>query len=333
MRDFNDDLEHIRNDIKNVQKEFSRRIVGNITTLHFMIKAIISGGHVLLEGVPGLGKTLMVKTLSEVLDLDFRRVQFTPDLMPADIVGTNVIVESETGDRHFRFEKGPVFTQILLADEINRASPKTQSALLQAMEEREVTIFGATHHLDDVFFTLATQNPIEMAGTYPLPEAQLDRFMFKLNLDYPDRKSLGEIARLNVGDELTLPAVDKVLGQERIRDIRRILREIPITDRIYEFTSELIEHTHPWAKSTTKKIKEYSAYGSSPRGLNTLLSAARISAVLNGRVNLALEDLKENLLPSLRHRIVLRFEGEVEGISPDQILRELFDDLSRRYRE
>jgi MoxR-like ATPase len=329
--DITSHIEAIKNDFENVKKQFSKRIVGNEAIIEGIMKALMSNGHILLEGAPGLGKTLMVKTLSEILDLDYKRIQFTPDLMPADIIGTNMIVEDDQGGRHFRLEKGPIFTHILLADEINRASPKTQSALLQAMEEHEATIFGTTHYLDNIFITLATQNPIEMAGTYPLPEAQLDRFFFKLFIEYPTDEGLKEIARKNASAMGKLEPVKGVLSRERILQIREIMDSIPITDRIYDFAIQLIRKTHPQTVGAPDTVKRFVRHGASPRGLNSLLAASRVSAVMDGRVNISLEDLEENYLPAIRHRLIMKFEGELEGISADTVLAEIYKSVKSLY--
>jgi MoxR-like ATPase len=332
ITDFSGAIEEVRGDLSQVQEQFEKRIVGNTDILRSILKALFSNGHILLEGAPGLGKTLMVRTMAEIMDLDFRRTQFTPDLMPADIIGTNIIVEDEKGQRHFHFEKGPVFTQVLLADEINRASPKTQSALLQAMEEHEATVFGTTYSMDDIFITLATQNPIEMAGTYPLPEAQLDRFFFKIVIDYPSEESLKEIARRHATEFGERTKVEKVLSRERILQIRQMLSQLPITDRIYDFAVKLVRMTHPDVKNTTDTIKRLVRYGASPRGVNALLAASRLSAVLDGRVNISFEDIEENFIPALRHRLVMKFEGEVEGIGTETVLRELFKKLKADFK-
>jgi len=325
--EFNQELKQLRDDLISVEERFKDSIVGNEKNLQFILKALLCSGHVLLEGVPGIGKTLMVKTVARLLDLKYRRIQFTPDLMPADIVGTNIIVEDERGDRQFRFEKGPIFTNILLADEINRASPKTQSALLQCMEEREATVFGNTYGLDEIFITLATQNPIEMSGTYPLPEAQMDRFMFKLVIGHPGLEDLREIARLNTEYSPDSAEVSPVLSMDRVLEMRQSLARIPVTDRIYEFASLLVHRTNPGNLDAPEEVRRFVRYGTSPRGLNALIAASRVSAVMDGRVNIAIDDVEENLMPSLRHRIALRFEGEVEGLEPDTILDTVFRSL------
>ncbi|MDF1535193.1 MAG: AAA family ATPase [bacterium] len=331
LKDIPSVIQDIRDDLARVKIEFGRRIVGNEEILGFIIKALLSNGHVLLEGAPGLGKTLMIRTLSDILDLKFRRVQFTPDLMPADIIGTNIIVEDGEGGRHFRFEEGPVFTNILLADEINRASPKTQSAMLQAMEEHEATVFGKNHALDELFFTLATQNPIEMAGTYPLPEAQLDRFMFKLVVPFPTEENLKRIGRLNVNGPGPGKKVKTVLSRQRIIDMRKAVIDIPITDRIYDFVVQLIHKTHPGKVGAPESVSRFIRYGASPRGLNAIIWAARISAVMDGRVNISIDDIEENYIPALRHRLVMRFEGEIEGISSDRVLEEIFRSVRKQF--
>lgn len=329
--DFSGELRRMWEDLKKIEAEFSRRIVGNVDVLQFMIKALLTGGHVLLEGVPGLGKTLMVKTMAEILDLKYRRIQFTPDLMPADIIGTNIIVEDEKGGRHFRFEEGPVFTNILLADEINRASPKTQSALLESMEEQEATVFGQSYALEEIFFAMATQNPIEMAGTYPLPEAQLDRFMFKLRIPFPGPEDLKRIAQMNSECRQSLAPVNTVLNMDRVLEMRRLTCEIPITDRIHEFTSRLIHLTHPDSPGAPDLVKRVVKHGASPRGANAILAASRVSAILGERVNLSIDDLEENYLPSLRHRLVLGFEANVENVRSDDILKEVFRTVRKTY--
>lgn len=330
LENFSTRVDMIRDNFAQAQKEFSKSIVGNTQILSSIFVALVSNGHVLLEGAPGLGKTLMIRTIARIMDLDFRRVQFTPDLMPADIIGTNIIVEDGSGDRHFRFERGPIFSQILLADEINRASPKTQSALLQAMEEHEVTVFGENYKLDEIFFTLATQNPIEMAGTYPLPEAQMDRFFFKLVVPYPSRDHLKQIGALNMMAETSNSRVNKVLSAEQILEMRKALSQMPITDRIYDFAVNLIQATHPENTTAPEIVRSYVRYGASPRGMNAILAASRVSAAMDGRANISIEDIESNFLPALRHRLVIRFEGEMEGVTPDVILQNIYSSLRKK---
>ena len=273
----------------------------------------------------------MIRTIARILDLDFKRVQFTPDLMPTDIIGTNLIVEDGSGDRQFRFEKGPIFSHILLADEINRASPKTQSALLQAMEEHEVTVFGKTYSLDEIFFTLATQNPIEMAGTYPLPEAQLDRFFFKLLVPYPSKENMKQIGILNMNKNNSKESLQKILSSDRILEMRETLKEIPITDRIYDFAVELVQTTHPGTDGASETVSRYVRYGASPRGLNAILAASRVSATMDGRANISIEDIESNYIPALRHRLIMKFEGEIEGVTPEAVLEDIFFSIKKRF--
>jgi MoxR-like ATPase len=312
-----------------LREGYGRTIVGHRDVLDYFLKALLSGGHILLEGLPGLGKTLMVRTLARLLSLDFSRVQFTPDLMPSDITGVNILVDGEGGEREFRFQRGPVFTNILLADEINRATPKTQSALLQVMEERQVTVFGQDYDLDDVFLTLATQNPIELKGTYPLPEAQLDRFMFKLTLPSPTLEELERIARRNIESMGGIPLPEPVLGKEAVAAMRRFIREIPVTPGMYGFASRFVLLTNPEAAGAPEVSRRFIRYGSSPRGLVALLAAAKVSAFLDGRFNLSWEDLEENYLACLRHRLILNFEAQVQKVRVDDILREIFGSLGR----
>jgi MoxR-like ATPase len=327
--DLNRQAESLRKEIEAVREEFGKVIVGNREILDYMLKALFAGGHILLEGLPGLGKTLMVRTVARLLDLDFSRIQFTPDLMPADILGVNILVEDKGGRRSFHFEKGPVFTNILLADEINRATPKTQSALLQVMEEKHITIFGADHKLDDFFLVLATQNPIELKGTYPLPEAQLDRFMFKVNIAYPSRENLESIARFNIDSSGALPLPPQVLDRDRVSTIRDFINRIPVSDEIYQFASSLVYATNPSGESSPAVTTRHIRYGSSPRGLIALLAGSKISAFLDGRFNLSYEDLKENYLPALRHRVILRFEAQVAKVQVDDVLSEIFESIEK----
>ena len=309
-----------RADVDRLLAEIARRMVGQADIAGAVASAMLAGGHVLLEGVPGLGKTLLVRTLAEALELSFSRVQFTPDLMPADIVGTNLIVESsQPGEtsRRFEFQRGPIFAHIVLADEINRATPKTQSALLEAMQEQSVTVGKHTYALPPPFFVLATQNPIEMEGTYPLPEAQLDRFTFKLRLDPPGRDELHAILERTTGSDE--PAVRPVLGRERLLEMRALVRQVPVARPVQDFAVRLVEATHP-ARSSVAEVKRFVRYGSSPRGAQAVVLAAKIRAIRAGRLAPSFEDVKAVVPQSLRHRVLLNFEGEADGISTDQIL-------------
>jgi MoxR-like ATPase len=305
-----------RADVERLLAEIGRRVVGQTETARAVTTALLAGGHVLLEGVPGLGKTLLVKTLAEALDLSFSRVQFTPDLMPADVIGTTLIVEG-AGERRFEFQRGPIFAHLLLADEINRATPKTQSALLEAMQEHAVTVGKATHRLPPPFFVLATQNPIEMEGTYPLPEAQLDRFMFKLRVDLPGRSELHDILDRTTGaDE---PEVRPVVGRERLVEMQGLVRRVPVARPVQDYAVRLVEATHP-ARSAVPEVKRFVRYGSSPRGAQALMLAAKIEALRDGRFAPSFSDLRRVALPALRHRVLLNFDGEAEGVSPDAVI-------------
>ena len=314
-------MEQVRRDLEAVEAEARKAIVGQDAALRALITAIFADGHVLLEGLPGLGKTIMVKTLREILKLSWSRIQFTPDLMPADITGTNVIAVREDGEKGFRFEPGPIFANLLLADEINRASPKTQSALLQAMQEREVTAFGRHFVLEDPFYVVATQNPIEMEGTYPLPEAQLDRFLFKIVIAPPDLENLQRIALLTSGPEPPRPGV--VLTREGLLRSRDLIRRIPVAGPVLEFAARLIQATHPDRPEAPAATRTLVRYGASPRGLQALLAAARVCAARAGRFHISREDVLENLLPALRHRILLGYEGELQRVSVDALLGEI----------
>jgi MoxR-like ATPase len=305
-----------RADLDRLFAEIGRRLVGQTAIVEGVVSALLAGGHVLLEGVPGLGKTLLVKTLGEALDLSFARVQFTPDLMPADVVGTNMIVETG-GERRFEFQRGPVFAHLLLADEINRATPKTQSALLEAMQEQSVTVGKQTYPLPPPFFVLATQNPIEMEGTYPLPEAQLDRFLFKLRVELPGREELHAILDRTTGARD--PDVRPVLARDRILEMRDLVRQVPVARPIQDYAVRLIEATHP-ARSTVAEVKKLVRYGSSPRGAQAVILAAKIRALAAGRFAPSFDDVRRAAAPALRHRVLLNFEGEAEGVSTDAIL-------------
>ena len=301
-----------------IRREVSTVIVGHDALIEHVIIALLADGHVLLEGVPGLGKTLLVKTLAQSLDLQYARIQFTPDLMPADIIGTNMVMQDASGRRFFEFQRGPVFTQVLLADEINRATPKTQSALLEAMQEHMVTAAGVSYTLVEPFFVLATQNPTEMEGTYPLPEAQLDRFLFKLTVDVPDLMQLVEIIdRTTAAD---LPRVSVVASQQDVADMRRLAREVEVASHVKAYAARLVRSTHPDADGAPPLVRRVVRYGSSPRGAQGLILGAKVRALVAGRANVSFGDIKSLALPVLRHRLILNFEGEAEGIQPDAIV-------------
>jgi len=307
-----------------IRQEVRGVIVGHQELIDHVLIALLAGGHVLLEGVPGLGKTLLVKTLSQALDLGFSRIQFTPDLMPADIIGTNVVMQDAAGRRYFEFQRGPVFTQVLLADEINRATPKTQSALLEAMQEHAVTAAGTSYTLTEPFFVLATQNPIEMEGTYPLPEAQLDRFLFKLRVEFPSAPDLVEI--INRTTAAAVPQAEVAATAAQILDMLRLAREVEVASHVKESVARLIQATHPDIPAAASMARRYVRYGSSPRGAQALILAAKVRALIAGRANVAFGDLKVLSLPALRHRIILNFEGEAEGINPDAIIQNALEE-------
>jgi MoxR-like ATPase len=308
----------IQKNFDSIRNELSRAVVGHEGIFKHLFICLLSGGHALIEGVPGLGKTLIVKSLSRILDLKYSRVQFTPDLMPADIVGTNIVKESETGGRYFEFYKGPIFGQLILADEINRASPKTQSVLLEAMQEEKVTVFGKEYPLEPPFMVIATQNPIEMEGTYPLPEAQIDRFFFKMKIDYPDRDGLQEIIDKTTRDDP--PDLRKVLGADAILEMRSLIKQVPIATHVKDYAIRLVLASHLHSPAATEPVKKYVLYGASPRGVMALVMAGKVSALLDGRYNVALEDIRAVAKPALRHRLVLNIKGETEGVDTDEII-------------
>jgi MoxR-like ATPase len=318
--------EEFRQTFLKIQEEVSKRIVGQKEIIEGVLICLMTGGHALLEGVPGLGKTLLIRTLQEVLDLEFQRIQFTPDLMPADIVGTTIVAEDEDRRKFFEFQPGPIFANLVLADEINRATPKTQSALLEAMQEKSVTVAGQQRKLDLPFLVMATQNPLEMEGTYPLPEAQLDRFFFKLKVEYPTIDELDIIMERTTKREM--PSVDKVCDGKLINELELIVRDILVAEDVRRYALRIVFGTHPEADDAPELTKKYVRYGSSPRGAQALILASKVRAILDGRYNVAREDIQAVALPSLRHRLILSFEGEAEGIDPDGIVQHLLEEIN-----
>jgi MoxR-like ATPase len=301
-----------------LRSEVQKVIVGHDDVITSVLVGLFAGGHVLLEGAPGLGKTLLIRTLAEGLHLSFSRIQFTPDLMPADIVGTNIIMEDAEGRKHFEFQHGPIFAHILLADEINRATPKTQSALLEGMQEGSVTVGGATRPLPSPFFVLATQNPIEMEGTYPLPEAQLDRFLFKARVRYPAIEELNAIIdRTTQSRHLE---ITRVVDGAAVTGFRELVREVPVADHVRDLVSLIVMATHPEWERAPEETRKFVRYGASPRGAQAMVLGAKVRALSEGRYNVSVEDIKAMATPALRHRIILNFEGEAEGIDTDRIV-------------
>ncbi len=306
-------------------------IVGQGDVIDGILTCMVADGHVLLEGVPGLGKTLMVRTLATALGLDFARIQFTPDLMPADIIGTHIIDEDEGGNRRLRFQEGPIVTQILLADEINRATPKTQSALLEAMQERQITVAGQRRKLPVPFFVLATQNPLEMEGTYPLPEAQLDRFFYKVLVPFPDLDELVEIVDRTTGN--VAAQTSRCLAVEELIEMRHVVREVPVADPVKRYAMRLVLATHPDSNHAAETTRRFLRYGASPRGAQTLILGARVHALLDGRVNVGFEDIRAVALPALRHRVIRNFEAEAEGITPDSVVEKVIAEVPELSRD
>ena len=304
-----------------LRAEIGKVIVGQDAIVEGTLIAIFGGGHVLLEGVPGLGKTLLVRTLSQALELSFSRIQFTPDLMPADILGTNLVVESPAGRREFQFQRGPIFAHVILADEINRATPKTQSALLEAMQEKQVTAGGEMRKLAEPFFVLATQNPIDQEGTYPLPEAQLDRFFFKLLVGYPSASELAEV--VNRTTEGVGATVGKVLERETLQALQKLVREVPVASHVKDYAVRLVLASHPKTETAVPITNQYLRFGSSPRGAQCLILAGKVRALIQGRFNVSFEDIETVAPAALRHRLILNFEAEAEGITTDHIIAQI----------
>ena len=304
-----------------IETQVGQVIVGQGELVRNTLITLLAGGNALLEGVPGLGKTMLVRTLSQAIDCSFSRIQFTPDLMPADIVGTNLIVEDENGRRQFQFEPGPIFANLVLADEINRATPKTQSAMLEAMQEHSVTVAKVTRKLPEPFFVLATQNPLEMEGTYPLPEAQLDRFFFKIDVPFPTVDELVEIA--NRTTATATPNASPAANAVAIREMQALARGVPIADHVTAFTARIIKATHPQDDDTPAVVRQFVRYGASPRGMQAMILAGKIIALLDGRYSVAFDDIRAAAVPALRHRLILNFEAQAEGMTADQVVGDI----------
>ena len=323
--DINEKAEEFRREFQSLSDEIAKVIVGQKKVIRNVLVCLFAGGHCLLEGVPGLGKTLLVRTLSQALDAKFSRIQFTPDLMPSDIIGTTVVQEDEKGRKYFEFQNGPVFANILLSDEINRATPKTQSALLEAMQEHSVTVSGTRHVLDEPFYVLATQNPIEMEGTYPLPEAQVDRFFFKLIVDFPSSGEMNDI--LDRTTTVKMPEASIVIHKEKVIEWQRFVREIEVAPHVSDYAVRLTLSSHPGREDSPEIAQKYVRYGSSPRGAQALLLAGKINALLDARFNVSFEDIRSVAKEALRHRILLNFEAEAEAVKTDDIVDELLKEV------
>lgn len=315
-------IQQFASDFFRVEEEIGSVIIGQKELVRNVLTAMVAGGNVLLEGMPGLGKTQLVKAVGDAVDLHFSRIQFTPDLMPADVTGTTVMNREENGNMSFVFRKGPIFANLVLADEINRATPKTQSALLEAMQEHTVTGGSQTYRLEEPFFVLATQNPLETEGTYPLPEAQMDRFLFKLDVAFPNKEELMKIVLSTTDGKVH--RVSKVMDGKRLLQMREIAQQVPIAEPVAEYLMDLILKTHPENPEAPEVVRQYVRYGASPRGAQAVLQAARIFALLAGRYHVAYEDIKQAAKPALRHRIFLNFEGMAEGKTPDEIIEALY---------
>jgi len=319
------DVVEFQKSIGQLREEVGKVIVGNRDVIDGVLTCMLAGSHALLEGVPGLGKTMLVRTMAEALELQFSRIQFTPDMMPADIIGTTVIDENAGGQKSFSFRKGPLFANIVLADEINRATPKTQSALLEAMQEHRVTVSRQSYTLEEPFFVLATQNPLESEGTYPLPEAQLDRFFFKLHVSFPGRDELNSILERTTGTET--PAVRPVLNRPRILEMQQLVRSVPVSKHVQDYAVRLLQATHPTEDDSLDTVKRFVKFGGSPRGAQALLLASKIRALFEGRFAPSIEDVRICALPALRHRVLLNFEGEAEGVKTDDVLKAILKQL------
>ena len=317
------DIEQFNSDFAELKNEVAKMIVGYEDVIENVLICLMAGGNVLLEGVPGLGKTMLIRVLAQALLCDFRRVQFTPDLMPSDIIGTKMIVQREGGRRELAFQKGPIFTHLLLADEINRATPRTQSALLEAMEEHSVTVGGDHYVLDEPFFVLATQNPVEQEGTYPLPQAALDKFLFKLIVDYPEFDELQEIVRRTTRREM--PEINTVTAREKVLAMRQMMRGVPVGTHVEDYAARLVLGSHPDSEHATPMVKRYVKSGSSPRGIQALLLGGKVRALLNGRFSVGGADVRSVAVPAFRHRLQLTFEGQAEEIPTDAIVEDVLE--------
>lgn len=320
-------VQFVKDRYAEIDVELSKRFVGQKPVLRQLFVCLLCGGHALLEGVPGLGKTLLVRSLSEILELKYSRIQFTPDLMPADILGTNMVKEDEHGGRFFEFYRGPIFGQLILADEINRASPKTQSALLEAMQEERVTVFGKEYQLTPPFMVMATQNPIEMEGTYPLPEAQVDRFFFKLKIEYPDHDELRDIIDKTTQEEEV--SLQHILRADDILDMRKLVRQVPIAEHVKHYAIQIVLGSHP-DHEVSKMAQQYVMFGASPRGVQALVLGGKVLALLDGRYNVSREDIQAVARPALRHRIVMNIKGEAEGIDEDDIIADIIKHIPEK---
>ncbi len=317
--------EEFRRDYRAVQAEIAKAIVGHQEIVDGVLTCLFVGGHALLEGVPGLGKTALIRALSQALHLKFNRIQFTPDLMPADVIGTSIIQEDEHGRRQFKFQAGPIFSQIVLADEINRATPKTQSAMLEAMQEKQVTAGGDIRKLEEPFFVMATQNPLEQEGTYPLPEAQLDRFFYKLVVRYSNRTELAEILnRTTTGHRVD---VQPVLDGEKIRAHQQLVRRVVIAPHVRDYVIRCTLATHPQGQYATPMVNQFLRVGASPRAAQAIELASKVRALLDGRFHVSFKDVKDVAIPAMRHRVILNFEGEAEGMTTDMVLEKLINDV------
>ena len=324
MIEIEKEIDRFHQQYQSVQSEMGRAIVGNQEIVGGILSCLLTRGHVLLEGVPGLGKTKIVQTLANVLNLKFNRIQFTPDLMPGDIIGTNVVRETEDGEKYLDFQPGPIFCNLMLADEVNRATPKSQSALLEAMQEKSVSVGKITHKLEEPFFVMATQNPIELEGTYPLPEAQMDRFLFKLKIVYPTSDEMHEI--MNRTTQVEEPQVKAVLEQGEVLEMRRTVLSVPIARSIQDYAIRLTLATHPNAPQSHPLTNKYVRFGASPRGTQALVLGGKVQALLNDRAHVSAEDIRAVAYPALRHRMLLNFEGEAERVDTDVILKEILKD-------